>query len=339
MAITTRVSGTWRNVTNVYVRVSGVWRNVVQAFVKVSGNWVPLLQALFPTFDFSTATYNGDVRPAPEDDRMHSIAFHPDGNSFYSVSVGDGTIAKDVFLKRHFLSIKNDVSSVVSTETSQDITVSTGTGYMRGFFFNDDGTQVSFPHLFPNLSAAEVWVFDLSTAWDVTTMTYNGVYSNNIGGIDLSQLKFIDESGLDFIALDILSNGAIKHGTTPTPFDVSNATMQSTFEFKAATGLDLSDALMSRDGTRLLVVSQIVEDGNGDYQCSIYEYSLSTPKDLTTVTQESVKSIGSFYQTELIISGPSTVSIAITSDYDVVMSSAKGSSNSVYYSAVLSYTL
>jgi len=56
MSAHTRVSGTWRNITDIYARVSGSWRNVAVGYVRVSGNW----QVFFynPTIDLGTSLSN-----------------------------------------------------------------------------------------------------------------------------------------------------------------------------------------------------------------------------------------------------------------------------------------
>lgn len=56
MSAHTRVSGTWRNITDIYTRVSGSWRNVAVGYVRVSGNW----QVFFynPTIDLGTSLSN-----------------------------------------------------------------------------------------------------------------------------------------------------------------------------------------------------------------------------------------------------------------------------------------
>ena len=56
MSAHTRVSGTWRNITDIYTRVSGSWRSVAVGYVRVSGNW----QIFFynPTIDLGGGLSN-----------------------------------------------------------------------------------------------------------------------------------------------------------------------------------------------------------------------------------------------------------------------------------------
>ena len=41
----TKISGTWTDISNIYTKVSGAWKEVVAGYVKISGSWKPLFNS------------------------------------------------------------------------------------------------------------------------------------------------------------------------------------------------------------------------------------------------------------------------------------------------------
>ena len=54
----TKISGTWTDISNIYTKVSGAWKTVTAGYVKVSGAWKALFNSGI-TF-ISTAAGFGD---------------------------------------------------------------------------------------------------------------------------------------------------------------------------------------------------------------------------------------------------------------------------------------
>lgn len=112
--------------------------------------------------DFSALTYTGrslsltGMNPS-------ALFFKPDGTKLYILDITSDTVVE------YGLSTAWDISSATANGNTLDYTSNTA-GNPAAMFFKSDGTQL---YLCEALTAANIDAYDLSSAWDVSSATYN----------------------------------------------------------------------------------------------------------------------------------------------------------------------
>jgi DNA-binding beta-propeller fold protein YncE len=153
---------------------------------------------------------------------------------------------------------------------------SQGTG-STGLFFKDDGTKMYKA----DLSTDRFYEYDLSTAWDVSTASYNSVtlYVNaqdgGPGGVNFSP----DGTKIYMVGN---SNDTVYQYTVTTPWDLSTASYASKSFSVTSENNSPRDVKLSSDGTKMYVTA-------AEYaKKRIYQYSLSTAFDISTASYDSI---------------------------------------------------
>ena len=145
----------------------------------------------------------------------------------------------------------------------------------RRITFNNDGTKMYML----GASNTSVYQYSLSTAFDVSTASYDSV-SFNVGGTMSGPFDVTFNSNGTKMYILAFGTDAIYQYTLSTAFDLStisydNVSFSVTSQDTTPRGLDFNN-----DGTKMYVV--------GDTNNSIYQYSLSTAFDLSTASYDSV---------------------------------------------------
>jgi hypothetical protein len=149
-----------------------------------------------------------------------------------------------------------------------------------GCSFNASGTKVYLSGIPAFGGNGTVYQYSLSTPYDVTTMTYDGVdYSLGANG----QVGVVwNDTGTSFITCfyTVTANGFVTQHDCSTPYDISTASYSGnslTVNFRA------NGAAWGNKGTKLYVVDK---DPGAQYVANsgIIEYTCSTPYDLSTAT-------------------------------------------------------
>jgi hypothetical protein len=223
-------------------------------------------------YSISALSYDsklGDV--SGEIDYASGVAFKPDGTKMYVTSAA-GTGTGDVF--QYSLSTAWDVS----TATYDSVSYSNGSvtnGY--GLQFNDDGTKMF-------LQAYEddrIYEHTLSTAWDLSTASYN---NNNLYYGSQTAVSYDFVIGSNGTKLYVNNNNNYMYQyTMTTAYDLSTASYDSvSFDATTWTSGDGWHTQFNADGTRMIGVS---ED-------DIYQFSLSTAWDISTLSFDNVSNVG-----------------------------------------------
>jgi len=113
--------------------------------------------------------------------------------------------------------------------------------------------------------------YDLSTAWDVTTATFNQLFDISAQDTFPKSVKFNDTGTKMFILGD--SGNDINEYTLSTAWDVSSASFVDAFSISAQTTSPESMAF-GDSGSKVYVADQT----------TVYEYSLSTAYDISTAS-------------------------------------------------------
>ena len=144
-----------------------------------------------------------------------------------------------------------------------------------GLAFNDDGTAI----FVVGYSGDAVFKYTLSTAYDISTASYTSTYSVASQATDASGVMF-NPSGTKMYVTNNGTPTALFQYTLPTAFDITTATYDSvTFDFSTQDG-SVFNPRFNSDGTKLYVAGNA-----GD---SIYQYSLPTAYDISTMSYDSV---------------------------------------------------
>lgn len=210
--------------------------------------------SLTTAWDVSTASFLQSRGVSGQETSPSDIHFKPDGSAFFIIGVsGDEVNAFTVGRGEFTLSDSTTVSIA----------------------FNDDGTKMYTLGDQYN----DVHEYDLSTAWDIYTATYNqamggsmetttGTYENNPSGMafksDGTKL-YVVGTGLD----------RVNEYTLSTAWDISTKSYSANFSVSSQESA-VQDITFNDDGTKMYIIGS-----GGD---EVNEYSLSTAWDVTSAS-------------------------------------------------------
>ena len=211
-----------------------------------------------------------------------------DGEAYYAVSTDDRTTWSVAKASDGVRPIVRDNAGTwqYNSEFSQ-----TGSGYgiatatydnksfnpaemtlMRSLSFKSDGTKM---YLSPN--GTIVYQYSLSTAWDVSTASYDSV-SFNTNSQDLDNLHTIFSPDGTKMYVNGGSNDRVNQYNLSTAWDLSTASYASKFFSYSSQTTAAYGLMINGDGTKMYVMADQ----------AIYQYSLSTAYDASTATYDSV---------------------------------------------------
>lgn len=184
-----------------------------------------------------------------------------------------------------------DLSKAFYSEKS--VSVASQTTSTLGLSFKTDGTK-----MYVVGDGVSVYQYALSTAWDVSSATYDDV-SFDIGLEDLAPRHVVFKSdGAQMFAVGI-GNSSVYQYTLSTPWNVGTAVYDSvSFSVGDQDTVPLGIEFKT-DGTKLYVV--------GSDSDTVYQYSLSSAWDLSTA---------SFGSVSLSITGQDTTPVGISFNAD-----------------------
>ena len=245
---------------------------------------------LSPAYDVSTASY--DTVSAIKTN-ARSIEFNPTGTKlFYLNDVSDAIYSAT-------LTTGWDLSTVQSDDaTNMPIGGTSGVGTPDCITFTPDGLSV-----FTTGAGAVIMKTDLDTAWTLQTTSVQGERhqftpypdagtSAVITGIsfnDTGDRMFITSDSPDFIAQVNLETA---YDTFSAYRGIERVNLYAPAE--TATTIGITSAVMSNDGTKMIVF-----DTTANY---IVEYTLSSPFDLSTLTRVAQLSMSTYANAGIFIS-------------------------------------
>ena len=150
-----------------------------------------------------------------------------------------------------------------------------GTYNFYAMTFNGDGTKAYFTGFGPDA----ILQYSLSTAWDISTASYDNV------SLDVSGETTAGQSGLVFspdgskIYMASYTPDAVYQYNLSTPFDMSSGSYSNN-SLTVNEDTNVQDVYLKPDGTKLFVL--------GDTNNSVFQYTMSTPFDLSTASYDSV---------------------------------------------------
>ena len=213
--------------------------------------------------NLSTASYeNKSLSISSQETSPTGLFFKPDGLSAYIC----GQAADSVF--QYTLTSAWDVST--GSYASKTFDFSSQDTFPMGIFFKPDGTKMYMAGLLNNA----IFQYSLSTAWDVSTASYDST-TYSLGSIGVRDVRFKPD-GTKMYALGSAGDDALYQYSLSTAWDLS------TTSYDSVTLPDLNDqeptavegAAFNYDGTRVYIIGQ----GND----TVYQYNLTTGYDLST---------------------------------------------------------
>ena len=209
--------------------------------------------SLSTAWDVSTASYDSkSFSVASQDLNPYSIFFKPDGTKFYM----QGASNDDVY--QYSLSTAWDIST--SSYDSVSFDGSTQDVAIYGVFFKEDGTKM---YLNGYANGGDVYQYSLSTAWDLSTASYDSVSFDYSAQASLSVGLYFSGDGSSFFLLDDGTDIAYKY-TLTTSWDISTATYDSSSPVFAQDTSIIGFSL-GNSGTKLYML--------GSTNDTIYQYS------------------------------------------------------------------
>ena len=210
----------------------------------------------------------------------------------------------------------------VSFDVTQDSTIT-------GMCFNDDGTKMYVC----GETTDKVYQYSLSSAYDLSTASYDSVSLDVSGQLDPAPRSVVfnnDGSALYVCGPD---DGVVQY-TVSTPYDLSTASYSSNTFSVSSQELYPCGVIFNNDGASMYIV--------GSENKTVYQYTLSTPFDVSTasyasksmsVTSEQSSPTGLAFNsdgTKIFVIGETTPKInqySLSSAYDA----STGSYDSVSY--------
>lgn len=180
-----------------------------------------------------------------------------------STKVTLGTITADALASTYNLT--EAVYNQSFATTSQELNPT-------GVFFKTDGTKMYVT----GLSGDDVSQYTLSTAWDISTATYDNISFSVVSQeLAVSDLFFKPDGTALYIVGNI--SGKVIRYTLSTAWDVSSASYDN-LDFTI--GATPAGIFFKEDGTKMYLVFNATDD--------VKQYSLSTAWDVSTATYDSV---------------------------------------------------
>jgi|11_taG_2_1085331.scaffolds.fasta_scaffold01080_7 hypothetical protein len=221
-------------------------------------------------YDLANAAYsNKMINLSTTAQDMEGIFFKPDGLTFYAVTRKNADS-----VKQYSLTTAWDISTCSTTATSS-ITVSSQNNSMEGLFFKPDGTKM---YLAGSSQNQTVFEYDLSTAWDLSTASYNNVSVDVSANAVPWDVTFKPDGTKMYLA----DSNYVEEYSLSTAWDITSATHTvRSPAFSSSGGTTSVTALaFNADGSKMFAGSA----SNG----RISEYDLTTAWDVSTLQTSTV---------------------------------------------------
>jgi len=144
------------------------------------------------------------------------------------------------------------------------------------FTISADGTKV---YVVDSAGTESVYMYDLSTAWDLSTASYSGDSYSLAGVSDLSYGISFSPAGTDMFVLDA-SDKTVHQYVLSTAWDITTASYTSKLFVFTGGGL-AKEVYIRADGIKMYEVDSTFD--------TVYQLTLSTPWDVSTATYDLVE--------------------------------------------------
>ena len=222
---------------------------------------------LSTAWDISTSVYVQEVSVQSQDSSPRGFFFKPDGTKMYLTGLSD-------FIYEYNLTTAWDISTLSYLQSfdvdDQDITVS-------NIFFRDDGIKMYMI----GQSSNDVHEYDLSTAWDISTLSH--LRSDALTSLETSVrgLFFKSDGTLMYVIGD--SRNELATYELTTAWDVSTSSL---IDFRSVSAQDTTPLglFFKPDGSKAYI--------SGNTNDSVYEYDIGEFTDFSITWPSSIEWAG-----------------------------------------------
>ena len=221
-------------------------------------------------YDISSATYTQNFSVSSQSTDPVGLVFSPDGTSMYVVSGVYPPGAKNIF--QYALTTAFDISTA---SLSKDFDASGEDSQARGIQFNLDGTKM----FINGVTGDAYYQYSLSSAYDISTGSYDSVsFSLSSQDGNMEDVVF-NADGTKFYGVGF-NTYAIYQYSCSSAFDLSTASYDSVSFSISSQDNSPRDLFFKPDGSKMWLL--------GRQNNSIYQYSLSSAFDLSTLSYDSI---------------------------------------------------
>lgn len=206
----------------------------------------------------------------------YCMRFSASGSSMYLARTYSGG-TKTIY--QYSLSAPWDIST--ASYTSKSYTVTEGAaGGCGGFCFKPDGTKL----FWLDYNSENVYRYSLSTAWDISTASYDSVYGAVSGSGSPLDL-FLQPDGTRLFAVYV---DAIRSYTMSTAWDTSTASYEQEILKATLLGSDCDQFMgvtfdTSGDGKKAVIYGKALDGGGPASFSRAFSVTLSTAWDISTM--------------------------------------------------------
>ena len=290
-AIITGTSGTYKSVT-AFADTSAIssWQ-LFGAEGKSDGTGISLTASSAAGFDISGATYTGNtinIQPI-----LNTIGGGGQGTDIKGAYIkNDGTMFYfewyDKYIFQVPLTTAYDISSATSTGGAKSNIQLTQVSSIGDIYFKPDGTRIYVADW--NYSSSSVSQYDLSTPWDVTTMSYDGEQTFTNSYLRTPYSVFFSADGTKMYTTQT-------NWSTGNPWFINRVTLSSAWDVTTASQTpdtnqtyNLTDNVsgtvtiygngqISPDGTKIVLANRSQSNPQ-----QFILLTMSTPYDLSTIS-------------------------------------------------------
>jgi 6-phosphogluconolactonase (cycloisomerase 2 family) len=217
-------------------------------------------------YDLSVAAYDSVSKSvAAQSTNCNAVSFKTDGTKLYIL--GGNTAYQ------YTLSTPWDVSS--ATYDTVSFSVSAQDNNPFGLTFKPDGTKMYMT----SSNSSRVYQYTLSTAWDLSTASYDSVSFTTATQDSFPRDTFFKPDGTKMYVVSN-PNDRVYQYTLSTPWVVSSATYDSLSFLLTGQDANPFSVQFNLDGTKMFILG-----GIGD---TVFQYTLSTAWDVSSATYDSV---------------------------------------------------
>ena len=216
-------------------------------------------------------------------DNYYGLTFNNDGTKMYTLRSGGTTDA----VIEHILTTAYDISTATVNNTKV-VHVSGGNNshVPTQVVFNNDGTKMFIVN---HAGRKTVDYWSLTTAFDVSTATFDGAYSLTGKEQRANSIAFNNDGTRMFIAgIGNLSQVRIHEISLDTAFDLSSGTTLLNSEDMNSFQSHIDGVTFNYDGTKMYTITRVT-----DAQDLMSQFKLTTPYDVSTLSLEGTYNVSS----------------------------------------------
>jgi 6-phosphogluconolactonase (cycloisomerase 2 family) len=209
---------------------------------------------LSTAYDLSSASYTQSFDVSGQDSKPTDVTFNEGGSKMFVVGYKNGNVYS------YNLSTAYDLGSASYNQTFD---VSGQDGGPTGMTFNGDGTKM----FVMGYSTDHVYSYDLSTAYDISSASYNQTF--DVSGQDgrPRHVTFNGDGTKMFMVGD--DTDSVYSYNVSTSYNLGSVSYNQTFDVSGEDG-EPSGMIFNGDGTKMVVV--------GFNTDTVYRYSTGTEK-------------------------------------------------------------